>query len=218
MLKFITGLIKLNANAQQRNRMTPEKPNNQIHFINIDLHIIYSWWRKIDKFLINQTVFFLLLMKHKPLFFFSNRIVYFEVYNNRIGCTRRYYLVFDNQFFEKSTHFSIVYYSFFNSFIIINSSNYCVCVEKMASNESQRVVCNEKRAFRENKIAHYETMSKSINRIVKNSKNVALQAEISEMLNVKIDHRKRNIQSETFKLMKDNFQAKCDGTKHSQTK
>lgn len=88
----------------------------------------------------------------------------------------------------------------------------------MASNKNARIESSEKRASRENRTNHFDIISQSINCIVKNSKNTAFQLEISQMLNVKINHRKRNIRTESFKLMKANIQRqKYDDTQSKQT-
>lgn len=76
----------------------------------------------------------------------------------------------------------------------------------MASNDSQN--SKEKQTPREAKPQHFEVISKSIGRIVDNSTSAAFQAEIGCKLNVKRNRRKRNIQTETMKLLTANYQAK----------
>lgn len=75
----------------------------------------------------------------------------------------------------------------------------------MASNDSQRQLTNDKRAYRENQTEHFATISKSIAKIVKNSSNDEFKSDICNALNVKMGRRTKTIQTQTMKLMKANY-------------
>lgn len=75
----------------------------------------------------------------------------------------------------------------------------------MASNDSQQQVANEKRAYRENEMEHFATISKSIGNIVANSTNDQFKLDICNVLNAKMGCRKRTIQAKAIKLMKENY-------------
>lgn len=75
---------------------------------------------------------------------------------------------------------------------------------KMALNNSSQNG-NEKRASRERKQFHLDVISKSVGRIIGNSSNAAFQSEINNMLNIRMSRRKKNIQTETMKLLKANY-------------
>lgn len=87
----------------------------------------------------------------------------------------------------------------------------------MASSQSQRVEVNERRSYRDNKVFHLDVISKSIGRIVTNSKNDDFQNEVAQMLNVKVGQRKKTIQTETMKLLKTNYQDAIQTQKNTQT-
>lgn len=74
----------------------------------------------------------------------------------------------------------------------------------MESNDTQHM--NEKRTLREIQPQHFEVISKSIGQIVGNSTSTTFQAEIGTKLNVKRNRRKKNIQTETMKLLTANYQ------------
>lgn len=75
----------------------------------------------------------------------------------------------------------------------------------MASNDSQRQSMNDKRAHRENQAEHFATIGKSIGKIVKNSSNDEFKSDVCNALNVKMGRRKKTIQTQTMKLMNDNY-------------
>lgn len=87
----------------------------------------------------------------------------------------------------------------------------------MASSQSQRVEVNERRFYRDNKVFHLDVISKSIGRIVTNSKNADFQNDVGQMLNVKVGRRKKTIQTETMKLLKTNYQDAIQTQKNTQT-
>lgn len=71
--------------------------------------------------------------------------------------------------------------------------------------QNPRVELNERRMYRDDKMFHLDTISKSIGRIVTHSKDGNFQADIGQMLNVKVGRRKKTIQIETMKLLKANY-------------
>lgn len=73
----------------------------------------------------------------------------------------------------------------------------------MTSNETQTT---ETRSNRENQASHSTIIGKSIGRIVGNTKNEHFKIETSKQLNVKFERRKKTIQTETMKLLKNNYQ------------
>lgn len=77
---------------------------------------------------------------------------------------------------------------------------------KMASSEQQTDQPNEC-AFRENQIQHFNVISKSIGRIIRNTQNEQFKSNASQMLNIKVGRRKKkNAQSETMKLLTNIYQ------------
>lgn len=84
----------------------------------------------------------------------------------------------------------------------------------MASNETQNTQSHRKQTARENDLSHLEVISQSIGKIFKNSKNEHFKIELSNQLNVKYGRRKKSIQTETMKLLKNNYQWICECNPH----
>lgn len=77
----------------------------------------------------------------------------------------------------------------------------------MSSNETENIDMNKKRSPRDNhnQMSHLTIISKSIGKIVTNTKNEHFKSEMGKQLNVKFGRRKKNIQTETMKLLKTNY-------------
>lgn len=87
----------------------------------------------------------------------------------------------------------------------------------MATNDSQRQSINDKRAHRENQMEHFQEISKSIGKMVKNSSNEEFKSNVCDALNVKMGRRKKTIQTETMKLMKANYNQQANQSSREQT-
>lgn len=83
----------------------------------------------------------------------------------------------------------------------------------MISNDSPRHEMNEKRAFRENQQAHFDIISKSIGKIVKNTDDAVFKSDVCKLLNVKIGQRKKTVETEVMKRLKANYHAKIQTSK-----
>lgn len=83
----------------------------------------------------------------------------------------------------------------------------------MAANDNPKPESNEKRAYRGNQLQHFETISKSIGKIVNNTNNADFRSQVCELMNVKIGRRKKTVQSQVMKLLNTNYQDKAQSGK-----
>lgn len=88
----------------------------------------------------------------------------------------------------------------------------------MASNDGPRHEVNEKRAFRENQPAHFDVISKSIGKIVNNTNDAVFKSDVYKLLNVKIERRKKTVETEVMKRLKANYQVKIHTSKRQALK